>query len=44
MNIGDQHQQAGHLLTALEDAEFTGSLDFVGVVGRSSGDADDLGL
>jgi hypothetical protein len=33
MNVGDQRQQGGYLLAALQQAEFTGGLDFVHVVG-----------
>ena len=44
MNVGDQREQAGHLLAAFQNAEFTGGLDFADVVGWSGGDADDFAL
>ena len=44
VDVGDQHQQAGHLLAGLEDAELAAELDRIDVVGRAAGDADDLRL
>ena len=44
MNVGDQRQQRGHLLAALEHAKLGSSLDLVHVVGGTRGNADDLGF
>ena len=44
MHVGDQHEQARHLLTALEQPEFAAKLDLVGIVGRTRRNADDLRL
>src|SRR5947209_1949700 len=44
MNVGDQHQQARHLLASLEDAKLATELDRARVVWRPARDTDDLGL
>jgi len=44
VDVGDQHQETGHLLAALEDAELAAELDGVDVVGRTAGEPDDLRL
>ena len=44
MHVGDQHEQARHLLAAREYAELAAELDCARVVGWPAGDADDLGL
>jgi len=44
MHIGDEDEQPGHLLPALEQPELAAELDGVDVVGRAAGEADDLRL
>ena len=44
MNIGNQYQQAGHLLAALEDAELAAGFDRGSVIRRPTGDTDDFRL
>src|SRR5438445_13715104 len=42
MHVGDEDEQAGHLLAAGEDAELAAELDSVDVVGRTAGEPDGL--
>ena len=44
VDVGNQHEQARHLLAGLENAELAAELDGIDVVGRAAGDADDLRL
>src|SRR6185312_15621520 len=44
MHVGDEHQQAGEALAALDDAEFSGLLDRVRRVAPRIRKADDLRL
>ncbi len=44
VDIGDQNQQASHLLAAGEQAELAAELYGVDVVGRTAGEPDDFRL
>ncbi len=44
MDVGDEHQQAGELLAAFDDAELRGLLDRVDGVAAGVGETDDLCL
>jgi hypothetical protein len=44
VDVGQEDQQAGKLLSALDDAEFGRLLDRIGRVAAGVGQADDLGL
>ena len=44
VHVGDEDEQAGELLAALDDAELGGLLDRVDGVAAGVGEADDLGL